>query len=437
MQIMTLTLTICAATCLLLIAGVLWYPEIRIGKRGFATYWVVAVLGALTLLATGEISLAQVLEGVTADTAVNPLKILVLFLSMTALSVFMDEVGIFRRLAAMTVAKSTGGQWSLFWHLYVAVSVLTIFTSNDVIILTFTPFICYFARNANINPMPYLFAEFVAANTWSMALIIGNPTNIYLATSAGIDFTEYLRVMLLPTIVGGVTAFIALIILFHRQLQRPLIPVRSEREPLQRSGVIIGVSHFVACLILLVASSWIGLEMWGISFAVFASLMAVAFLYDVLSHHGFHEIIQTIRRLPWQLIPFVLSMFVVVLALESSGATALLADMLGNRHSVMTYGLASALASNAINNIPMSVLFSSMIDGAFEGRQLVRATYGAIAGSNIGALLSPIGALAGLMWASILKNHDVEISFLGFVWRGLLIGIPTLLATLWTIGVIA
>ena len=177
--------------------------------------------------------------------------------------------------------------------------------------------------------------------------------------------------------------------------------------------------------------------MWGISFAVFASLMAVAFLYDVLSHHGFHEIIQTIRRLPWQLIPFVLSMFVVVLALESSGATALLADMLGNRHSVMTYGLASALASNAINNIPMSVLFSSMIDGAFEGGQLVRATYGAIAGSNIGALLSPIGALAGLMWASILKNHDVEISFLGFVWRGLLIGIPTLLATLWTIGVIA
>ena len=36
-------------------------------------------------------------------------------------------------------------------------------------------------------------AEFAAANTWSMMLIIGNPTNIYLATSAGIDFTEYYR----------------------------------------------------------------------------------------------------------------------------------------------------------------------------------------------------------------------------------------------------
>ncbi len=432
---MTLSLIICIATCALLIAGVLWFPEIRIGGKRFATYWVVALSGALMLMATGEISTPQVVNGITADTAVNPLKILVLFLSMTALSVFMDEVGIFRRLAAMTVAKATGGQWSLFWHLYVAVAVLTIFTSNDVIILTFTPFICYFARNANINPLPYLFAEFVAANTWSMALVIGNPTNIYLATSAGIGFMEYLRVMILPTVVGGVTAFALLIFMFRKQLQRPLIPVRSEREPLRRSGVIIALSHFVACLMMLVASSWIGLEMWGISFAVFVSLMAVAFLYGVLSHHGFDEITHTIRRLPWQLIPFVLSMFTVVLALNISGATSQLASALGSQDPVMTYGLASALASNAINNIPMSVLFSSMIEDGLTGSQLLGATYGAIAGSNLGALLSPIGALAGLMWASILRKHDVRISFLGFVWRGMLIGIPTLLATLWAIGI--
>lgn len=433
---MTLTLTICAATCILLVAAVLWKPDIRIRRITYATYWMIAMAGAVALLAAGAISPREVLEGFTADTAVNPLKILVLFLSMTALSVFLDEVGIFRRLAAMTVAKSTGGQWSLFWHLYLTVSVLTIFTSNDVIILTFTPFICYFARNANINPAPYLFAEFTAANTWSMALVIGNPTNIYLATSAGIGFAEYVRVMLIPTVAGGVTAFIALYILFRRQLQRPLIPVRAEREPLSRSGVIIGTTHFAACLILLVASSWVGLEMWGISLAVAVSLAAVAMLYGVLSHHGFGEIRRTVRRLPWQLVPFVLSMFTLVLALEKSGDAEWMASLLGSRHSVMTYGLASALASNIINNIPMSVLFSSIIESGLTGEAAIRATYGAIAGSNIGALLSPIGALAGLMWASILKRHDVEIGFLGFVWRGLLIGIPTLLATLWTIGVL-
>lgn len=58
------------------------------------------------------------------------------------------------------------------------VAILTIFTSNDIVILTFTPFICYFSKNAKINPIPYLVAEF-AATTYSMMLIIGNPTNIY------------------------------------------------------------------------------------------------------------------------------------------------------------------------------------------------------------------------------------------------------------------
>lgn len=81
---------------------------------------------------------------------------------------------------------------------------MTVFTSNDVIILTFTPPICIFAKKAKISPLPFLFGEFIAANTWSMALIVGNPTIVYLAQSAGITFVEYVSVMALPTLAGGV-----------------------------------------------------------------------------------------------------------------------------------------------------------------------------------------------------------------------------------------
>ena len=76
------------------------------------------------------------------------------------------------------------------------VSVLTVFTSNDIIVLTFTPFICHFAKSARIDPLPYLVSEFVAANTWSMALIIGNPTNIYLMSGTGISFLSYTAKMI-------------------------------------------------------------------------------------------------------------------------------------------------------------------------------------------------------------------------------------------------
>ncbi|MGF3585413.1 MAG: SLC13 family permease, partial [Thermoplasmatota archaeon] len=87
---------------------------------------------------------------------------------------------------------------------------LTIFTSNDIIILTFTPFIYYFTKNAGIDPKLYLIAEFFAANTWSMMLYIGNPTNILLAAAFDLRFDEYFKWMFLPAIVAGLVNMILL-----------------------------------------------------------------------------------------------------------------------------------------------------------------------------------------------------------------------------------
>ena len=69
---------------------------------------------------------------------------------------------------------------------------------------------CYFCINAKIDPIPYVVAEFVAANTLSMFLIIGNPTNIYLASSYGIGFLNYIAAMAIPTLIAGLVAFFIL-----------------------------------------------------------------------------------------------------------------------------------------------------------------------------------------------------------------------------------
>jgi len=71
-----------------------------------------------------------------------------LFFSMTFLSIFLDEVGLFRYLAMFLLKHFRSNQRLLFITLYIMVGILTIFTSNDIVILTFTPFICYFCRNA-------------------------------------------------------------------------------------------------------------------------------------------------------------------------------------------------------------------------------------------------------------------------------------------------
>lgn len=185
---MTLTLIITLATSGLLIASCLFLPRIKIKNLSISTYWIAALLGAVALFATGRISPAEFLDGISASGGMNPLKILVLFVSMTVLSVFLDEVGFFQWLANEALKKGGNSQIKLFTVLFLAVGLLTVFTSNDVVVLTFTPFICHFCKRAKISPVPYLIAEFVAANSFSMALIIGNPTNIYLGASADLTF---------------------------------------------------------------------------------------------------------------------------------------------------------------------------------------------------------------------------------------------------------
>ena len=434
---MVFTVTVCAVTALLVMLSVLIKPDVKIGKYKFGTYWIISLTGALVLLVSGSLPLKFLASGLTADTSVNPIKILVLFFSMTSLSVFLDVLGFFRYLANVVLKKAGTNQKKLFVFLYVTVSVLTVFTSNDIIILTFTPFICFFAKRAKINPLPYLIAEFVAANTWSMALIIGNPTNIYLASASGINFVSYLKVMLLPTLAGGIVSFIVLYLLFKKSLSEPL-KAEVVNEPLNRKKMIgWGLVHLGLCTILLAIGSYIGLEMWLVSLGFALSLfVSVTAIYLVKGNKP-NILYRTFVRLPFELVPFVLSMFTIVLALDYSGATEKISSVFSGDYVSYIFGATSILSANVINNIPMSVLFSSILSNvSLTDTQYLESVYSCIAGSNIGAYLTPVGALAGIMWSSILKLYKINITFKDFIKYGIIIAIPTLAATLLVINIV-
>jgi arsenical pump membrane protein len=328
------------------------------------------------------------------------------------------------------LSRARSSQTVLFLNLYLVVSVLTVFTSNDIIVLTFTPFICYFAKNAKIDPLPYLICEFIAANTWSMALIIGNPTNIYLATGAGLDFLTYTTVMLLPTLLAGVASLLVLLLLFRKSFQKPMDctpePVRIE----DKASLLWGLLCLGGCIVMLVLSSFLQFEMWLISLCFFVLLYVGVTVLSVREKKKPTVLLRCLKRAPWAIIPFVLSMFVMVLALESHGVTAWVSEALpGGDFAVWSYGTASFLTANLVNNIPMSVLFESIVSGIAEGHRLA-ALYAAIVGSNLGALFTPIGALAGIMWTGLIKAYDVKLSFGRFVYYGCLIAVPALLAAL-------
>lgn len=428
---METTLVISAITVIGIIIALILKPSVRLLGHDVGTYWLVALVGAGALLLFGAISPLEAFEGLVRDTSVNPVKLLAIFFGMTVLSVFLDEMNLFEYLASFAVRHSRGTQRSLFFMLYATVSVLTAFTSNDVVILTFTPFILHFARKVNVNPLPFLIGEFVAANTLSMTLIIGNPTNIYLATGAGIDFFEYLKVMIFPSVASSVCAYFVLKLVFRRELALPLERRDEEVALGDRFLLCVGVVHLVGAILTLSVCTYLGIEMWQACVVFVCSLFLITAIYLFLKRESYHLFISVARRLPFALIPFVSSMFVMVLALDKCGFTAEIAGLLGGSHSIWVYGVASFLSANIFNNIPMSVLFSDMISLApLEGAGLHGALYASVIGSNLGAYLTPVGALAGIMWLSILKRNGQELSFARFVRYGAMVSVPALISAL-------
>ena len=163
---------------------------------------------------------------------------------MTFISVVCDNLGFFNFLAYKALKLGKGSQYILFTIFFVLISIVTIFTSNDIIILTFTPFIIYFTRRSKISITPYLVMEFMAANTASMMLIVGNPTNILLSLSAGINFLEYFKNMWLTTTLTSIFLYLLLILIFHKKLSEPL-QVDLESKPIKLNIILTTFSFFV------------------------------------------------------------------------------------------------------------------------------------------------------------------------------------------------
>lgn len=401
------------------------------------TYFIGGLIGPVLYLIFGYLPIDRIIPILKGNNSIDSFSILILFFCMVILSIFLDSTGFFQFCAIIAVNKAKGKVSSLFFILYFTVGLLTVFTSNDIIILTFTPFIFYFSKNADINPTPLLFAEFFAANTWSMLFLIGNPTNILLGTTFGITFTDYFKVMALPTIITGFSSLMILYWWFRRDLiVKPISSVSISAENIikDRFGAIVGVIVLIGTIIAMSLSSTIKIDMWVIALVGALVLIFFIFLRNLfyliqgihmksLKRPLFSDFATIIKRLPWPVIPFVFSLFLSISILDDFRIpyfiSQLVQNIAGNSQivTVMTFGFFSAIMANIVNNIPMSVLFAAILQQFHPSNPILlqMAVYAVIIGSNLGALITPIGALAGIMWMSLLRGRALSLSFQDFV----------------------
>lgn len=402
-------------------------------------YDMAPVIG-VALLLVFAFGRESVIDGIRGTAFIRPYSILILFMSLAYICRSLDLTGFFNYLALLAARAAGNSGRRLFVYFFALSSILTVFTSNDIVILTLTPIICYHARNTNSDPIPYLIAQFFAANIWSMALYIGNPTNIIVAQAYQIRFLEYTRWMGLPTVVAGVACFALLWLVFRSRIPRAIeAPTIAPEAALKDSqGAVFGVICLGVCVVLLSISQWLPVQIWVIPFTIALTMLGrdVRAGYSSVPGHA-HSVtdMPALRTLPWRILPFLIGHFIMVENLSSSGWIDIFASGLSRVSarllpSIMGMGFLSAVVSNLVNNQPMTILFTRIIGNAwFATDDLTRAgsMFALVVGSNLGANLTFMGSLAGLMWISICADKGVRITWREFTRYGLTV-MPAVIA---------
>ncbi|MGC8817001.1 MAG: SLC13 family permease [Candidatus Hadarchaeum sp.] len=386
-------------------------------------YGLAPLLGACFLFLSQSIGIEAILRGILGTDSVKPYAIIIMILSLSYICVSLDFTGFFEYVSLRVARASKGSGKRLFVYLFLLTSFLTLFTDNDIVILTMTLIIFYISRNAGLDPIPFLISQFFAVNILGMALYIGNPTNIIAADAYGLSFKEFARWMLIPSFSAAAVCLLLLWLIFRRRVSREFRTreISPEHALKDRNGAIFGTT--VLGLMILFMSLPLGIPLWMI--ALFFAL--IMFLFDLLTHRA--NISKIVTRMPWKIAPFLAGLFIIVEGLASTGWTDLFASLLskitGNLMATV-FGVCflSWFATGFMNNHPMSIFFvKTFQSSAFTVSHTSRlgATLALISGANFGANFTLIGALAGIMWINILAAKGVTISFSQFSKYGLLV----------------
>ena len=405
------------------------HPTIRIpftSKYIHIGYGFAPIVGVIILFATLSIGADTIAGGIIGGDKVKPYSIIILIMSLAYICVSLDFTGFFEYVSLRVAKASKNSGKRLFVYFFLLTAFLTLFTDNDIVILTMTLIIFYMCRNARIDPIPFLFAQFFAVNILGMALYIGNPTNIVAADAHGISFAEFAKWMVLPSFFAAVSCLLLLWLVFRRRI--PSKFKTSEIDPSSalknKTGALFGSTVLALTIVFMsLPTSLTRAPIWAI--ALFFAI--VMFLHDVVSYRSGISAISS--RMPWEIVPFLIGLFIVIESLASTGWTDLFASQLSKISGspitmVLTIGFLSSLATGVMNNHPMTIFFVRAFQSpSFLASQTTKlgSTLALIAGSNFGANFTLIGALAGLMWAKILSDKGHPVSFKEFSKYGFLI----------------
>jgi arsenical pump membrane protein len=321
---------------------------------------------------------------------------------------------------------------------------VSILFANDSAVLILTPIVLEIISQLNIDAkgrMAYLFAAGLIADTAAMPLITSNPINILSADFFGYTFIDHLIIMG-PIAVATIASSMLLVYLFFRKkipnsFDTKLVDVLAAGStPISPKLLKVSIAALVAIDVgYIVASlSRIPVSLVICSGALFLLAVYMASLNGEIIRGERKGLKGLARDINWDIVLFMLSIFIVVQGLEHVGIIECLASTfvwssaLPSVFAVLVPSLIVTVGASFMNNWPMTILGMFSIQQAttvavLSAPAFTGLVFSNIIGNNLGPHFFPLGSLAILMWMETMRRKGVNISLKQYLKVGAVVSI--------------
>lgn len=368
-----------------------------------------ALLGAVLMVAFGVLSPAAAIASIHGET-------LLLLFGLMGIGGFLAADGLLDR-AADWLAARCGTPARLLGALVWVAGGLSALITNDAVCVLGAPLVVSWIRRHGLTPAPFLLALATAANTGSVATLVGNPQNMLCGHLGGLEYRTFLLHLGPVAIAGLAVNHLVLRVAFSKSLAGRLEAKPPERLLDTRS--LLTVSVLIATVVAYLAG------------ADLAWTAATGFTLLLLAHR--RETTSMWDRIDWSILVFFAGLFVAVAGLKASGAT----EWLFARARLSDTGpwAASAIflaGSNLVSNVPFIMVVQPEMARFADPRSAWELLAMA---STFAGNLTLLGSVANI----IVAERGREVGGLGF-WEYLKIGAPvsiltTAIGTAWLVAV--
>jgi len=377
-----------------------------------------ALLGAAVMvLFVGNFSQEQAVDSIDFNT-------IGLLTGMMILVYLTQQTGVYDYVAIRAGQLSGGRSFAVTISLAGTSAVLSAFLDNLTTILLVAPITFLLADALDIEAVPLLIIEVIASNVGGTATLIGDPPNIIIAGATGLSFNSFIT-NLAPIVL---VVFVLVVPLLHFVFRRRLRVEEHSKEALlgldaaasirdaaelRRTGPVL-----LATVLAFFAHQALHIE----PATVALTGAAVGLLVTRI------DIEDALSNVEWPTLFFFVALFVMVGALQATGAIAHVADavkdLTGGERTAELFGIAwvAAAGSAVVDNIPFTTAMVPVVKDiqVAAGASGDDAYWWALSlGACFGGNATLIAAGANVAAAGMAERAGTRIGFVAFLRVGL------------------